>query len=83
MGHGTVMGDEGKPPVCLMAGGFAVCGFSATGARYFDFCKRRYDSTEDARKFSADYLNFKGPRDLSQASFCIAPFYEQPRATRG
>jgi hypothetical protein len=34
------MGKKAKPPVSTLAGGFAVCGFTATLASYLEICKR-------------------------------------------
>ena len=35
-------GTKAKPPRTRPAGGFAVCGLSATLARYFEICKRQW-----------------------------------------
>jgi hypothetical protein len=59
-----------------MTGGFAVCGFRATLARYLEICKPHRLTTVDVgprmSEFLHDIPNFEGSRDPSRAFFSCA-----------
>jgi hypothetical protein len=61
-----------------MTGGFAVCGFRATLARYLEICKPHSLTTVDVgprmSEFLHDIPNFEGSRAPSRASLSFVRF---------